>query len=110
MATASVIIASHNKRRYLEATLACLSQQTLPPAPGVRERRTFDSHAARLPGNEPPWILAPASNNASIARETLLRLGGYDEEFAGWGVDDVELTYRLMMAGIPMLMDAAIWV
>jgi GT2 family glycosyltransferase len=82
----------------------------LPAVPDERDLRTFRQHAERLTWNVEPWNLAPCSNNASLARNTLLRVGGYDEAFFGWGVDDVELTYRLLTAGVPLLMDSAIWV
>jgi glycosyltransferase involved in cell wall biosynthesis len=79
----------------------------LPPAPDVEEHRTFERRAELLPANVPPWNLAPCSNNASVAREGLLRAGGYDVEYEGWGVDDVDLTYRLMREGVPLWIDAA---
>jgi glycosyltransferase involved in cell wall biosynthesis len=79
----------------------------LPPAPAVAEHRTFERRAELLPAGVPPWNLAPCSNNASVAREALLRAGGYDEAYEGWGVDDVDLTYRLLRTGMPLWIDAA---
>jgi len=79
----------------------------LPVAPDGDEHRTFERRAKLLVGNVPPWNLAPCTNNASVARQTLLRMGGYDEEYRGWGVDDVDLTYRLMKDGVPLLIDSA---
>jgi GT2 family glycosyltransferase len=79
----------------------------LPPAPGVAEHRTFERRAELLPDDIPPWNLAPCSNNASVARDALLDVCGYDEDYHGWGVDDVDLTYRLMRAGTPLWIDAA---
>jgi GT2 family glycosyltransferase len=80
---------------------------TLPPFPYADEHRTFERRAALLPNNVPPWNLAPCSNNASISRSSLLQVGGFDEAYYGWGVDDVDLTYRLMTAGVPLLIDSA---
>ncbi|PKL75222.1 MAG: family 2 glycosyl transferase, partial [Candidatus Melainabacteria bacterium HGW-Melainabacteria-1] len=40
-----------------------------------------------------------ATGNVSVAREILLRLGGFDEAFSGYGFEDLELGYRLMQAG-----------
>ena len=79
----------------------------LPVAPDGDEHRTFERRLELLMGNVPPWNLAPCTNNASIARQALLRMGGYDEEYTGWGVDDVDLTYRLMRDGVPLLIDSA---
>lgn len=37
--------------------------------------------------------------NMSFWREDLIRVNGYDEEFAGWGWEDTELALRLMNLG-----------
>lgn len=39
-------------------------------------------------------------NNISMPRSVLLRVGGFDESFDGWGVEDIELAYRLIRDGI----------
>jgi GT2 family glycosyltransferase len=78
----------------------------LPPAPGVHEHRTFEFRTEQWCRDTPPWNLAPCSNNASVPRAALLEVGGYDEAYRGWGVDDVDLTYRLMRSGLSLLMDA----
>ena len=40
------------------------------------------------------------SCNASVRREHLLHVGGFDEEFTGWGLEDSELGYRLHRQGL----------
>src|ERR1051326_1877653 len=50
MATASVIIASRKKRLSLEATLACLSQQTRPPVEIIVVDDASDPPLGELPG------------------------------------------------------------
>jgi glycosyltransferase involved in cell wall biosynthesis len=40
------------------------------------------------------------SCNASVRREHLLAVGGFDEGFIGWGLEDSELGYRLRRAGL----------
>jgi glycosyltransferase involved in cell wall biosynthesis len=40
------------------------------------------------------------TGNLSVYREWLERVGGFDEAFKGWGVEDTELHYRLAMAGV----------
>ncbi|MDH6108211.1 GT2 family glycosyltransferase [Kitasatospora sp. MAP12-15] len=39
------------------------------------------------------------SCNVSVRREHLLAVGGFDEGFVGWGLEDSELGYRLRRAG-----------
>lgn len=78
----------------------------LPPLHGVSEHRTFEKRMELLAAGVPPWNFAPCSNHVSVAREALLAVGGYEEEYYGWGVDDVDLTYRLLEAGVPLLLDA----
>lgn len=41
-----------------------------------------------------PWIFFVTSN-VSVGRNHLLKVGGFDENFTGWGVEDYELGYRL---------------
>lgn len=40
------------------------------------------------------------SCNASVRREHLLGVGGFDESFRGWGLEDTELGYRLRRRGL----------
>ncbi|MFA4905252.1 MAG: glycosyltransferase family 2 protein [Candidatus Margulisiibacteriota bacterium] len=42
------------------------------------------------------------TGNLSIRKQTLLDIGGFDQDFAGYGWEDIELGYRLMKAGIPL--------
>jgi glycosyltransferase involved in cell wall biosynthesis len=68
-----------------------------------------DHPAARLP-------LHPASRrrlgwlyfltgNASVRRNDLLRIGSFDEQFTGYGHEDLELGYRLEKDGVEILYD-----
>ncbi|MEO6914166.1 MAG: glycosyltransferase [Candidatus Baltobacteraceae bacterium] len=43
------------------------------------------------------------TGNASVRREDLLRIGSFDENFTGYGHEDLELGYRLHKAGIRIL-------
>jgi glycosyltransferase involved in cell wall biosynthesis len=40
------------------------------------------------------------SCNLSVRREHLLAVGGFDEEFLGWGLEDSEIGYRLFRRGL----------
>jgi len=42
------------------------------------------------------------TGNASVKKEFIMKAGGFDEEFKGYGWEDVELGYRLSRAGIPI--------
>jgi glycosyltransferase involved in cell wall biosynthesis len=42
------------------------------------------------------------TGNASARREDLERVGRFDEDFTGYGHEDLELGYRLQYAGIPI--------
>jgi glycosyltransferase involved in cell wall biosynthesis len=52
--------------------------------------------------------LGLATGNVSMAREDLLKVGGFDEGFTGWGYEDIELGYRLFRDGIPFIKDSSI--
>ncbi|HLI95984.1 MAG TPA: glycosyltransferase [Candidatus Baltobacteraceae bacterium] len=43
------------------------------------------------------------TGNASVRREDLLRVGSFDENFTGYGHEDLELGYRLQKAGLRIL-------
>jgi GT2 family glycosyltransferase len=43
------------------------------------------------------WLLV-VTGNLSAWREDVLRVGGFDEKFSGWGAEDTELGYRLSNA------------
>lgn len=42
------------------------------------------------------------TGNASARKEDLIRVGCFDEDFTGYGHEDLELGYRLQKAGIPI--------
>lgn len=45
-----------------------------------------------------PWALFWTAN-VSVATELLVQVGGFDEAFRSWGVEDTDLGYRLHRAG-----------
>lgn len=47
------------------------------------------------------------SCNASVRVEHLRRIGGFDEEFLGWGLEDTDLGYRLRQAGLAFAFSAS---
>jgi glycosyltransferase involved in cell wall biosynthesis len=50
------------------------------------------------------WALFSTANvSAPITR--LIELGGLDNNFFGWGIEDIELGYRLYLAGLPFTVE-----
>jgi GT2 family glycosyltransferase len=46
------------------------------------------------------------TGNASVRRDDLQAVGGFDEDFTGYGHEDLELGYRLQKAGVELHYDA----
>jgi GT2 family glycosyltransferase len=70
----------------------------------VKEK--FDLHLARLEDRE--HLNLPRSfytGNASLRAEVLREVGGFDESFAAYGNEDVELSLRLRAAGVELRFD-----
>jgi GT2 family glycosyltransferase len=71
-------------------------------------REKFNAHLERLaaPGHQ----FAPRdfySGNASLRTETMRAVGGFDESFAVYGNEDVDLSLRLRAAGVELLYEPA---
>ncbi len=47
------------------------------------------------------------TGNVSAHRQTLLEVGGFSEDFVGWGEEDIELGFRIMKAGVPVAYERA---
>lgn len=47
------------------------------------------------------------TGNASVGRDELRAVGGFDEQFTGYGHEDLELGYRLVKNGVAIVYDAA---
>ncbi len=70
-----------------------------------------DQAAARRPLHPPArrtlsWLYF-LTGNASVRRDDLLAIGGFDEDFTGYGHEDLELGYRLAKAGVELRYDAS---
>ena len=48
--------------------------------------------------NSIPWI-GFGTNNVSLRKDALIKIGLFDEDFIGWGQDNIELGYRLYKRG-----------
>ncbi len=72
-------------------------------------RRQRDEPSVRRPLHPPTrrrlsWLYF-LTGNASVRREDLLAVGGFDEAFTGYGHEDLELGYRLVRHGVEILYD-----
>jgi glycosyltransferase involved in cell wall biosynthesis len=72
-------------------------------------RTQRDNPAARRPLHPPTrrrlsWLYF-LTGNASVRRADLLRVGSFDEQFTGYGHEDLELGYRLQKDGVEILYD-----
>lgn len=65
---------------------------------GKRERRTLHKDS-----KERLFWLYFLTGNALVPREKLLEVGIFDENFIGYGHEDLELGYRLEKNGVPIL-------
>lgn len=74
-------------------------------------RRTFVLLMLGLLGSLVPWSQRPtldyswhwdwcASNNLSVSRKAVERVGFWDENFFGWGEEDIDFAYRLFRSGV----------
>lgn len=56
-----------------------------------------------------PWFLF-WTLNCSLRADDFWAVGGFDEEFRGWGVEDLELGYRLYRHGVTLQVSRDAWV
>jgi glycosyltransferase involved in cell wall biosynthesis len=56
-----------------------------------------------------PWMLF-FTINCSIRADEFWSLGGFDETFHGWGVEDLDFAFRLYRKGVPLHLSREAWV
>jgi len=66
----------------------------------------IDAYGLRLVDFRFGWALATTANLA-VPREAVVKIGGFDETFTGWGLEDTDLSYRLHRLGLRFSVDAA---
>ncbi|MFL6162132.1 MAG: glycosyltransferase [Jatrophihabitantaceae bacterium] len=71
--------------------------------PDIRES-LYARHADDLDGLPAPWILFWTCN-ASVPTDRIRSVGGFDEQFRSWGGEDIDLGYRLHLAGVRLVLD-----
>jgi len=90
-------------RRAVSALFKGKMRRLLSEADVVSGFHSIQRHALSFYLPEPPpdmssitipWVFL-VSGNFSVSSEMLQQVGGFDENFTGWGLEDIELGYRL---------------
>jgi GT2 family glycosyltransferase len=90
-----------SRRCVLGAVPVELDERSPHAARYVKEK--FDLHLSRL--SDPEHLALPRSfftGNASLRTEVMREVGGFDDSFAVYGNEDVELALRLRKAGVEL--------
>ncbi len=74
----------------------------LPVIPDRSREPTLRACLDNLDWLDEPWRLA-YTGNLSLSRGALARVGGFEQRFSGWGLEDLDLGYRLHRAGVPFV-------
>jgi glycosyltransferase involved in cell wall biosynthesis len=69
-----------------------------PPSGWTEGRAEYAQAWPELAACPVPWLLFWAGN-VSLPRELAVALGGFDEQFRGWGCEDNDLGYRMFREG-----------
>jgi GT2 family glycosyltransferase len=64
-----------------------------------------DTYHKRAAAWQPPSYRDFLTGNVSLRREDFNRVGGFDEGFTGYGGEDYELGYRLLLSGVRFVTD-----
>lgn len=78
---------------------------------GERERweQAYETYTPQLQGFVLPWLLLTTAN-FSVSKRHCVDIGGFDEDFKGWGLEDFEFGYRLYKQGLRFVLDKASFV
>jgi len=73
---------------------------------GERDRweQAYEAYTAQLEGFVLPWLLF-TTGNVSVSKRSCVDVGGFDEGFKGWGLEDFEMGYRLYKQGLNFVLD-----
>ena len=73
---------------------------------GERERweKVYSTYTPQLEGFVIPWLLF-TTGNISVSKRHCVEIGGFDEGFKGWGLEDFEMGYRLYKQRLSFVLD-----
>jgi hypothetical protein len=83
---------------HTPAAVAGRDLASLPLIPDRSREPTLRACLDNLDWLDAPWPLT-YTGNLSLPRALFERIGGFDDAFVGWGLEDVDLGYRLHRAG-----------
>ena len=103
------LLRRHLARHEAQAHIAVVGQEVQVKSLEEYEKKR-DNPELRAPLHAPtrkrlPWLYF-LTGNASVRRDDLLNVGAFDEDFTGYGHEDLELGYRLSRAGIPIFYES----
>ena len=70
-------------------------------------KKIFELYSYNMASFKGAWHLV-WSNNISLKKKIIEKYGGFDEEFKSWGLEDVELAYRLHKNGVKIVLNPLI--
>jgi|GEM_PF-2019080 len=70
--------------------------------------KILNAYSNELQGFHFAWTLGTTAN-MSVARQAVIESGGFDENYQGWGMEDVDLAYRLYQRGMYFSVNERAW-
>jgi glycosyltransferase involved in cell wall biosynthesis len=95
----SIHLGRHRERRGIAVVGLEVQVKDLAEYLVKRDRPQERGHLHPPSRKKLSWLYF-LTGNASVARDDLVAVGGFDESFTGYGHEDLELGYRLQRAGI----------
>ncbi len=65
---------------------------------------SFKYHSYKIDKLKAPYTFF-WTGNVSVGRKSILQIGGFDENFKSWGVEDIDMGYRLFIKGIKFILN-----
>lgn len=69
-----------------------------------RWEQAYETYTSHLEGFVLPWLFF-TTGNVSVSKRHCVDVGGFDENFKEWGLEDFEIGYRLYKRGLRFVLD-----